>query len=62
MKSLYTLALIAVLAMAVGAQAKTKATSADSQAHKKAQVTDQTKSPYSAPQDWTYIELNGSGS
>lgn len=59
MKSLYTLALVAVLALSVAAQAKTKTTSTDSQAHKKAQATEQTKSPYSAPQDWTYIELNG---
>jgi len=61
MKSLYTLALVAVLALSVGAQAKTKTTSADSQAKKKAQATQQAKSPYSAPRDWNYIELNSGG-
>ena len=62
MKSLYTLALVSVLAMSVGAQAKTKTTSMDSKAHKKAQVTEQSKSPYSSPQDWNYIESNNSPS
>jgi len=61
MKSLYTLALVAVLALSVGAQAKTKTTSADSQMHKQAQATKQVKSPYSAPRDWNYIQMNNGG-